>query len=194
MPGSTTWPMIVLGIIVLVMLIAMVAVLGKILKLYIQASVSGAPVPFAALLGMRLRKVNSEAVVFSHIRLARAGIGVGTDQLEIHALAGGDPSAVTSLLIAADAQGVSLPWDVAAVFDLARPGVLKAHFDAQPRHPSARPVSMVPVDDRMIGTPAAQIDAVVAVQHEDGVMLSAIGAGELLRGDALLVLNVSGKA
>lgn len=182
--------MIVLGIIVLVMLIAMVAVLGRIFKLFIQARVSGAPVPFAALLGMRLRRVNSEAVVFSHIRLAKAGIDVRVDEIETHDLGGGDVEAVTSLLLAADAIGIALPWDVASLFDVARPGVLKSHLGAQPKHPSAKPLRLMPVDERSIGTPAAGLDApVVAVQHEDGALINSIEAGELLPGDSLLVLD-----
>lgn|GEM_PF-5228585 len=129
MPGSTTLPAIVLGIIFLVMGIAIVAVLGSILKLFVQARVSGAPAPFAALLGMWLRRVNIEAVVFSHIRLAKADIDASIDQIEMHDLAGGDVSGVTSLVIAANTMGITLPWDVATLFDIARPGILKAYFE-----------------------------------------------------------------
>jgi uncharacterized protein YqfA (UPF0365 family) len=194
MPGSTTLPPIVLGIIVLVMALVMLALLGPIIKLFVQANVAGAPVPFAALLGMWLRKVNARAVVFSHIRLARAGIGVSVDQIETHNLAGGEVAAVTSLLIAAHSMGIALPWDVATLFDIARPGVLKSHFDAQPKHSSAKPLSMVAVEERMIGTPAVQVDApLVAVRHEDGALLNPIEAGELLPGDTLLVLSASAR-
>ena len=190
MPGSTSIPLVVLGVLLAVMTIVIAVFLGPIIKLFVQASVAGAPVPFAAMLGMRLRRVNSEAVVFSHIRLAKAGIGVRVDEIETHDLGGGDVEAVTSLLLAADAIGIALPWDVASLFDVARPGVLKSHFGTQPKHPSAKPLHLVPVDERSIGSPAAGLDApVVAVQHEDGALLNSIEAGELRPGDSLLVLN-----
>lgn len=47
----------------------------------------------------------------------------------------------------------------------------------------------------MIGTPAVRVEApLVAVRHEDAVLLNPIEAGELLPGDSLLVLDVSGRA
>ncbi len=58
MPGSTSLPPIVLGIIVLVMGLVM---LGPIIKLFVQANVAGAPVPFTALLGMWLRRIDARA-------------------------------------------------------------------------------------------------------------------------------------
>lgn len=190
MPTTTSLPPIVLGIIALVMALVLVALLGPIIKLFVQAKVAGAPVPFATLVGMRLRRIDARTVVFSHIRLTRAGILVDSDLIEIHTMAGGDVTAVTSLVIAANEMGIDLPWAVATVFDITRPGVLGSHFDALPKHASVKPLGLVAVDVGSIGTPAARVDLpVVAVRHEDGAMLNPIEAGELLPGDELVVLD-----
>lgn len=95
-------------------------------NLWIQARFSGAPVSFAELIGMSLRKVNSRAIVVSRITAAKAGLELTTSQLESHYLAGGRVSNVVRALIAADRANINLGWQVATAIDLAGRDILDA--------------------------------------------------------------------
>jgi uncharacterized protein YqfA (UPF0365 family) len=95
-------------------------------NLWLQARFSGAPVSFAELIGMSLRKVNSKAIVVSRITAAKAGVELTTSQLESHYLAGGRVPNVVRALIAADRANIKLTWQVATAIDLAGRDILEA--------------------------------------------------------------------
>ena len=95
-------------------------------NLWLQARFSGAPVSFAELIGMSLRKVNSRAIVVSRITAAKAGVELSTSQLESHFLAGGRVPNVVRALIAADRANINLSWQVATAIDLAGRDILGA--------------------------------------------------------------------
>lgn len=95
-------------------------------NLWLQARFSGAPVSFAELIGMSLRKVNSRAIVVSRITAAKAGVELSTSQLESHFLAGGRVPNVVRALIAADRANINLSWQVATAIDLAGRDILEA--------------------------------------------------------------------
>ncbi len=95
-------------------------------RLWIEAVTSGAHVGIMSLVGMRLRKVPPPIIVRQRISLTKAGIGITTDQLEAHYLAGGNVPLVVKALISADKANISLPFSRAAAIDLAGRNVLEA--------------------------------------------------------------------
>ncbi|MEO1009039.1 MAG: flotillin-like protein FloA [Planctomycetota bacterium] len=114
------------GGVLLVVLLIIVAIMGRFIKIWIQALVSGARVSFSALIGMWLRKVDMNIIVFSRIRAVKANLNISTDQLEQHYLAGGRVPNVISAMIAASNARIDLPWNVATAIDLAGRDILDA--------------------------------------------------------------------
>ena len=95
-------------------------------NLWLQARFSGAPVSFAELIGMSLRKVNARVIVVSRIMAAKAGLELSTNQLESHYLAGGRVPNVVRALIAADRANITLTWKTSTAIDLAGRDILEA--------------------------------------------------------------------
>ncbi len=126
-PESGGHILLIFGVIVVAVvgLIAF-AVLYQFIGLYIRATVSGAKVGFTDLLGMRLRKVNSLAIVNARIQASRAGLNVSTPEMESHVLAGGDVQRVVNAMIAANKANIELPWKTATAIDLAGRDILDA--------------------------------------------------------------------
>ena len=116
----------VITIIALIIFLVIFAVLFQFIGLYIRAYVSGAKVGLRDLIGMRLRKVNSTAIVNSRIQASRAGINVSTPEMESHVLAGGDVQRVINAMIAANKANIDLPWQTATAIDLAGRDILDA--------------------------------------------------------------------
>jgi uncharacterized protein YqfA (UPF0365 family) len=119
------WTMIVV-VIVLVALLVIFAVVFQFIGLYIRAMVSGAKVSLIDLIGMRVRKVNSLAIVNARIQASRAGINVSTQEMESHVLAGGDVQRVINAMIAANKANIDLSWKIATAIDLAGRDILDA--------------------------------------------------------------------
>ena len=117
------WGLVILVLIVLLVIFAFVFQFGA---LYIRATVSGARVGFLDLVGMRLRRVNSQAIVNARIQASRAGINVSTPEMESHVLAGGDVQRVVNAMIAANKANIDLPWKTATAIDLAGRDILDA--------------------------------------------------------------------
>jgi uncharacterized protein YqfA (UPF0365 family) len=116
--GLSTALWVVFIVIALIVLFSLVLV-GQFLSLWLQARLSGAPVGFLDLIGMKFRKVDPRMIVFARIQAVKAGINITTDQLEAHFLSGGRIRSVTNALIAADRAELELPWDRACAIDLA---------------------------------------------------------------------------
>ncbi len=121
-------PIVKVGIFIIAGLFVLFFVLLVIFygNLWLQARFSGAPVSFAALIGMSLRKVNARVIVVSRIMAAKAGLELTTDQLESHYLAGGRVPNVVRALIAADRANIHLTWKTATAIDLAGRDILDA--------------------------------------------------------------------
>ncbi len=94
--------------------------------LWISALAAGVRVSIFTLIGMRLRRVIPSRVVNPLIKAHKAGIGVGTNQLESHYLAGGNVDRVVNALIAAERANITLPFERGAAIDLAGRDVLEA--------------------------------------------------------------------
>ena len=112
----------VLVIVVLVIAFLMFSFIG----LYIRALVSGARVSFVELFGMKLRRVNAQAIVDARIQATRAGITVPQNEMESHVLAGGRLLNVINAMIVANKANIDLPWKVATAIDLAGRDILGA--------------------------------------------------------------------
>src|SRR6266480_978767 len=81
--------LIITTIVVLIVVIGFLVVVGKFIRLYVRAIFSGAAVRLVDLVGMRIRNVNSTAIVDARIQAMRAGINVSTAEMESHVLARG---------------------------------------------------------------------------------------------------------
>ncbi len=119
-PGVLVSVAIVIGVVALLSLI----LCGSCIALWLQAQLSKAPVSFTEIIGMRLRRVDPRTIVLCHIRAVRVGMGLSTDQLVTHYLAGGDVPSVVTALIAAKRAEIDLRFDAACAIDLAGRDVL----------------------------------------------------------------------
>jgi uncharacterized protein YqfA (UPF0365 family) len=97
---------------------------------WLRAKLADAPVSFAKLIGMRLRRVPMGLIVDSRITAVKAGINIDTDPLEAHYLAGGNVSHVVLALIAADKAALQLDFNRACAIDLAIKGTSKTVLEA----------------------------------------------------------------
>ena len=114
---------VVLGLVLLI-------VLFNFFGIWLRAKVADAPVSFASLIGMRLRRVPLGMIVDSRITAVKAGIPLNTDELEAHYLAGGSVDSVVLALIAADKAGIKLDFNRACAIDLAIKGTSKTVLEA----------------------------------------------------------------
>lgn len=122
--------------------------------LWISAIAAHVRVSLISLIGMRLRRVPPPLIVRQLVAGTKAGLDIGSDQLEAHFLAGGNVSNVTTALIAADKARISLSFQKAAAIDLAGRDVLEAVK-----------MSVIP---KVITTP------LVAAVARDGIQVKAI--------------------
>ncbi|MBU7593633.1 flotillin-like protein FloA [Metabacillus halosaccharovorans] len=96
------------------------------IALWISALAAGVRISIFTLIGMRLRRVIPSRVVNPLIKAHKAGLGVTTNQLESHYLAGGNVDRVVNALIAAERANIDLTFERAAAIDLAGRDVLEA--------------------------------------------------------------------
>lgn len=94
--------------------------------LWISALAAGVKISIFTLIGMRLRRVIPNRVVNPLIKAHKAGLDVGTNQLESHYLAGGNVDRVVNALIAAQRANIELTFERCAAIDLAGRDVLEA--------------------------------------------------------------------
>jgi uncharacterized protein YqfA (UPF0365 family) len=118
--------MIVLFILLAIVAVIFIVVFLKFFGLWFRALLSGAHIGVGRLIGMWIRRVKSTMIVDSCIMLTKAGIGVDSDQLETHYLAGGDVIRVSKALVAANKANIPLNFQRAAAIDLAGRDVLDA--------------------------------------------------------------------
>ena len=114
---------VVLGLVLLI-------VLFNFFGIWLRAKVADAPVSFASLIGMRLRRVPLGMIVDSRITAVKAGIPLNADELEAHYLAGGSVDYFVLALIAADKAGIKLDFNRACAIDLAIKGTSKTVLEA----------------------------------------------------------------
>jgi len=110
--------------------LVLLIVLFNFFGIWLRAKIADAPVSFAQLVGMRLRRVPVGMIVDSRITAVKAGIPLGADELEAHYLAGGNVDHVVLALIAADKAGIKLDFNRACAIDLAIKGTTKTVLEA----------------------------------------------------------------
>jgi len=109
-----------------ILIISFVGIFFYFLGVWIRALTSGARVSIASLIGMKLRHVPPSLIVDARIRLVKSGLGLETDPLEAHYLAGGDVINVVNALIAANKANIALDFQTASAIDLAGRDVFEA--------------------------------------------------------------------
>ncbi|UCG33663.1 MAG: flotillin-like protein FloA [Phycisphaerales bacterium] len=130
--GTIEW--VVLGVFIVIGLVAF-GVLAQFFGLWLQAFMSRAGVRFTDLIGMRLRKVDSRAIVLSKIQLVKAAIPeISLNDLESHYLARGRVPNVVNAIVAANRANLALDWKKACAIDLAGRDILDAvHTSVNPK-------------------------------------------------------------
>lgn len=113
-------------LIILLLILLMVLFTFIPVGLWISALAAGVNVGIFTLVGMRLRRVIPSRIVNPLIKAHKAGLGLGTSQLEAHYLAGGNVDRVVNALIAAERAAIPLKFERAAAIDLAGRDVLQA--------------------------------------------------------------------
>jgi uncharacterized protein YqfA (UPF0365 family) len=117
------WVGVVIAVIVVLVIMVIMA---QFFNLWFQAFLSGAPVSFLELVGMKFRKVDPRVIVLNRIQAVKAGLNIGTKDLETHYLAGGRVPLVIRSLIAADRAKIALEFLTACAIDLAGRDIFEA--------------------------------------------------------------------
>src|SRR5215472_16366130 len=97
-------------VILVIVILVFIVIVSQFIGLYVRSYVSGASVGLVELIGMRLRKVNTLAIVNSRIQAHRAGLHISTAEMESHYLAGGNVQRVINAMIAATKANIDIPW------------------------------------------------------------------------------------
>lgn len=126
---GTIFSLVVVGL-VLVIGLVILTVIFNFFGVWLRAKLADAPVSFANLVGMRLRRVPVGMIVDSRITAVKAAFPLNTDELEAHFLAGGNVDQVVLALIAADKAGIQLDFNRACAIDLATKGTSKTVLEA----------------------------------------------------------------
>ena len=115
--GFSMIPMFIGIVIILIVLLVFLRFFP--IGLWVTALFSGVRISIITLLTMRLRRVNPSLIVLNQIKLWKAGLKIGSNELEAHYLAGGNPTAVSDAVIAADKASLNLSFERACAIDLA---------------------------------------------------------------------------
>ncbi|MDD2430431.1 MAG: flotillin-like protein FloA [Firmicutes bacterium] len=127
----------VLGVVILVIVLIVIIVIFSLVPvgLWISALAANVPVSLGYLIGMRLRRVQPNAIVLPLIKARKGGLSeVALDQLEAHYLAGGNVDRVIDALIAARRADIDMSFERCTAIDLAGRNVLEAvQMSVQPK-------------------------------------------------------------
>jgi len=84
---------------------------GSLLRYWLQAFLSGTPIPMVQLLGMRFRRVAASKVIPAGIMAAQAGARLSWPEIESAYLQGADLEKVIPAFIEATKQNMNLTFD-----------------------------------------------------------------------------------
>ncbi len=126
---SRVWIVLTIGAIIFVL--AVIAVIARFFRLWIQSVTTGAGISIFDLLRMYFRKVNPTVIVRSKIMAVQAGlsddVGITTRALEAHYLSRGNvPLVIRSMIAARKAKIIDLDFKRATAIDLAGRNILEA--------------------------------------------------------------------
>mgnify|MGYP003694102505 CR=1 FL=1 len=105
--------------------VVLVLILANFFGVWLRAKIADAPVAFAKLIGMRLRRVPVGLIVDSRITAVKAGLPLETDSWRLTFSPEATSSHVVLALIAADKAGITLDFNRACAIDLAIKGTSK---------------------------------------------------------------------
>ena len=122
MPTPVLIPVIVvLAIVVLAVFLHFVP-----MGLWISSLASGVHISIGTLVGMRIRRIQPQRLVYPLIKARKAGLDLTITQLETHYLAGGNVDRVINALIAAQRANIQMAFEKACAIDLAGRDVFQA--------------------------------------------------------------------
>ena len=157
MEGSTLGLYALIIVLAIIALIFIIAV-GKFIKLWFQAFVSGTPISLFNIIGMSLRKIPPQIIVNARINSYKAGLkGISVSDLETHFLAGGRVLEVVRAMIAADKANIPLDWRQATAIDLAGRDILDAVRTS--------------VNPKVIDCPSPDLSSAITAVAKNGVQL-----------------------
>ena len=124
---NTQW--VVLTVLLLFILVFL-GIFAQFASLWLQCKMTRAGIGLGDLVFMRFRRVNPALIVRSKIMAVQAGLNrkypLSVQNLEAHALSGGNVPNVIRALIAADKASIPLDWNTAQAIDLAGRDILEA--------------------------------------------------------------------
>lgn len=145
-------------IILAILFLIFFVIIGKFIKLWFQAFVSGTPIALFNIVGMSLRKIPPRVIVNARINSYKAGLkGISVSDLETHFLAGGRVLEVVRAMIAADKANIPLDWRQATAIDLAGRDILDAVRTS--------------VNPKVIDCPSPDNNVYITAVAKDGVQL-----------------------
>ncbi len=112
------------AVVIIALLVVFIIVVP--VKLWFRALVSGAHISMARLVGMKLRKIDTNMIIEAYVAAKKAGLTIDINELETHYMAGGDVLKVVNALISAHSAKINLSIDTAKAIDLAGRDVLNA--------------------------------------------------------------------
>ena len=124
---KTNGPDILLWVILGVALILLLVLFRFIpIGMWIRSVASGVHISFRSLIGMKVRRIKPEKLVYPLIKATKAGLKLNITQLETHYLAGGNVDRVINALIAAQRANIPMAFEKACAIDLAGRNVFEA--------------------------------------------------------------------
>ncbi|MFM8726042.1 MAG: flotillin-like protein FloA [Planctomycetaceae bacterium] len=125
--NSTQW---VILIVLLLFVLVFLGICAQFASLWLQCKMTRAGIGLGDLVFMQFRRVNPALIVRSKIMAVQAGLNrkypLSVQNLEAHALSGGNVPNVIRALIAADKASIPLDWNTAQAIDLAGRDILEA--------------------------------------------------------------------
>ncbi len=106
-PPLVMW--VIVGVMLLVML-AFAAVFARFFRLWLQAFMARAPIPFAQLIAMKLRKSPVDDIVRLKIMSVQSGVDIPTHEIERAYLQGADAERAVRAMIRAKETGQEVTW------------------------------------------------------------------------------------
>ena len=94
--------------------------------LWVSALASGVHISIGTLVGMRIRRIQPQKLVYPLIKANKAGLSLTITKLETHYLAGGNVDRVINALIAAQRANIEMVFEKACAIDLAGRDVFQA--------------------------------------------------------------------
>ena len=119
--------MVLIPIIIVVVLLLLAVFLHFVpMGLWISSLASGVHISIGTLVGMRIRRIQPQRLVYPLIKSTKAGLNLTISQLETHFLAGGNVDKVINALIAAQRANIEMSFEKACAIDLAGRDVFQA--------------------------------------------------------------------